>query len=104
MTASNATSEKMLKKPQVFASPDTAQMTPFKPSFNWFPGEHRVPGGTFPLPPLSAELCTKLPPPSCFEGPYVILDQLVKAITSADLVPKVVTNNGDVNGKKLIVQ
>ena len=55
------------------------------------------------MPPLSAELCTKLPPPSCFEGPYVILDQLVKAITNADLVPKVVSikveKNGDVNGK-----
>ena len=77
--------EKVKKPLPTLAAPDIAQMTPFKPTFNWFPGEHRVPGGIFPMPPLAADLCTKLPPPDCFNGPYVILDQLLRTVATANL-------------------
>ena len=43
---------------------------------NWRPGEFMVPGGGFPLPPAAAELASQLPPPTCFKGPYVIIDKL----------------------------
>lgn len=57
--------------------PDTSQMIPYKPKTNPLPGEHPVPGGTFPQPPAAAHLCTLLPPPSCFRGPFVHVDQLI---------------------------
>lgn len=34
-------------------------------------------GGTFPLPPAAAHLCTLLPPPHCFRGPFVHIDILM---------------------------
>lgn len=57
--------------------PDYAQMIPYKPKTNPLPGEHPVPGGSFPMPPAAAHLCTLLPPPTCFRGPFVHLDTLM---------------------------
>ena len=37
------------------------------------------------MPPHAADLCTKLPPPDCFNGPYVILDQLLRTLQSCTL-------------------
>jgi hypothetical protein len=51
----------------------------------WIPGEHKVPGGGFPLPPLSAELCQILPPPTSFNGPFVIVDRLIEIFNKMDL-------------------
>ena len=90
------TAEKSKKKTPTLVSPDISQLTPFKvgiflvksnlsfsikciclsiyffqPSFNWIPGEHRVPGGTFPMPPLAADFCARLPPPRCYQGMLV---------------------------------
>jgi cleavage stimulation factor subunit 3 len=62
--------------PDHIARPDFSQMVPFKPKVNWRPGEFMVPSGGFPLPPAAAELATQLPPPTCFKGPYVIIDKL----------------------------
>ena len=82
----NHESEKKVKKqPLAVATPDISQMTPFKPTYHWYPGQHRIPGGVFPLPPLAADLCSKLPPPQCFEGPYVILDNLLRTLCNANL-------------------
>ena len=102
---------KAFKKPISFSTPDTSQMTPFKPTFNWYPGQHRIPGGVFPLPPLAAELCSKLPPPRCFEGPYVILDNLLRTLSNVNLespvhdngnaAVKEEPNNGSSNKRKL---
>lgn len=36
-----------------------------------------VTGGAFPLPPSAAHLCTLLPPPNCFTGPFVLVDNLI---------------------------
>jgi len=102
---------KAFKKPISFSTPDVSQMTPFKPTFNWYPGQHRIPGGVFPLPPLAAELCSKLPPPRCFEGPYVILDNLLRTLSNVNLespvhdngnaAVKEEPNNGSNNKRKL---
>lgn len=57
--------------------PDFSQMIPFKPKSNAYPGEHPITGGTFPQPPALAALCAQLPPPVCFQGPFVAVDQLI---------------------------
>ncbi|XP_054289118.1 protein suppressor of forked isoform X2 [Macrosteles quadrilineatus] len=57
--------------------PDLSQMVPFKPKRDPYVGEHPTPGGTFPLPPAAAHLCTLLPPPNCFHGPFVVVDSLI---------------------------
>uniref|UniRef100_A0A1B6J9Z5 Suppressor of forked domain-containing protein n=1 Tax=Homalodisca liturata TaxID=320908 RepID=A0A1B6J9Z5_9HEMI len=57
--------------------PDLSQMIPFKPKRESYVGEHPVSGGSFPLPPAAAHLCTLLPPPTCFTGPFVMVDSLI---------------------------
>ncbi|KAG5881074.1 hypothetical protein JTB14_020404 [Gonioctena quinquepunctata] len=57
--------------------PDYSQMIPYKPKANPLPGEHPVPGGSFPPPPSASHLCTLLPPPNCFRGPFVHIDILM---------------------------
>lgn len=34
-------------------------------------------GGTFPPPPTASHLMTMLPPPDCFQGPFVGVDSLI---------------------------
>ncbi|XP_059095388.1 cleavage stimulation factor subunit 3-like isoform X2 [Tigriopus californicus] len=76
--------------------PDTGMMTPFKPKVKWIPGEHRVPGGGFPMPPAAAELCQNLPPPQSFQGPFVVVDRLMELFTHISLPDKleVAESNG----------
>ena len=62
--------------PDHIPRPDFSQMVPFKPKVNWRPGEFMLPGGTFPLPPAAQELVQVLPPPTCFNGPHVIVEKL----------------------------
>ncbi|XP_017774407.1 PREDICTED: protein suppressor of forked [Nicrophorus vespilloides] len=69
----------------VLPKPDLAQLIPYKPKFNPSPGDHPVPGGVFPQPPAVAQLCTILPPPSCFRGPFVIVDQLIEIFNRIQL-------------------
>lgn len=61
----------------VLIRPDFSQMIPYKPKANAYPGEHPLPGGSFPQPPALAHLCSRLPPPQCFHGPFVIIDKLI---------------------------
>ncbi|XP_065168687.1 protein suppressor of forked isoform X1 [Atheta coriaria] len=68
---------KPVEDESVLPRPDVSQMIPYKPKFNPQPGEHPVPGGVFPQPPAVAQLCTILPPPSCFRGPFVVVDQMM---------------------------
>lgn len=67
--------------------PDFSQMIPYKPKANAFPGEHPLAGGTFPQPPALAALCSMLPPPVCFRGPFVSVDMLID-IFSRILLPE----------------
>ncbi|KAF2897562.1 hypothetical protein ILUMI_08611 [Ignelater luminosus] len=83
----------------ILPKPDISQMIPYKPKANALPGEHPVPGGSFPMPPTAAHLCTQLPPPSCFRGPFVNLDQLIdiyNRIQLPDAIPMPAENGGDV--------
>lgn len=91
--------------------PDLSQMIPYKPKVNALPGEHPVQGryfytyprlcnknnniyyricrcvtgGSFPLPPAAAQLCTILPPPGCFRGPFVAVDLLMDVFSRIQL-------------------
>ncbi|XP_018329135.1 protein suppressor of forked isoform X2 [Agrilus planipennis] len=78
--------------------PDTAHMIPYKPKSNPLPGEHPIPGGSFPMPPSAAHLCTMLPPPSCFRGPFVNIDQMIEIFNRVQLpemIPTSAENGGD---------
>lgn len=57
--------------------PDFSQMIPYKPKKNAYHGEHPLAGGSFPQPPALSALCAMLPPPLCFRGPFVSIDQLI---------------------------
>lgn len=57
--------------------PDFSQMIPYKPKKNAYHGEHPLAGGCFPQPPALSALCAMLPPPVCFRGPFVSIDQLI---------------------------
>ncbi|GLG95529.1 Protein suppressor of forked [Gryllus bimaculatus] len=77
--------------------PDFTQMIPFKPKANSIPGDHPVPGGVFPQPPAAAQLCTLLPPPGCFRGPFVAVDMLIDVFNKIQLPetpPLPVADNG----------
>ncbi|XP_018561901.1 protein suppressor of forked [Anoplophora glabripennis] len=79
--------------------PDYSQMIPYKPKSNALPGEHPVSGGTFPQPPAAAHLCTLLPPPHCFRGPFVHIDILMDIFIRIHLpenFPPPSENGGDV--------
>ncbi|CAG9770173.1 unnamed protein product [Ceutorhynchus assimilis] len=78
--------------------PDYAQMVPYKPKNKVLPGEHPVPGGSFPMPPAAAHLCTSLPPPNCFRGPFVHIDILMDIFNRLHLPEQVPapTEHGDV--------
>ncbi|CAG9829606.1 unnamed protein product [Diabrotica balteata] len=79
--------------------PDYSQMIPYKPKAKALPGEHPVPGGTFPMPPAAAHLCTLLPPPTCFRGPFVHIDILMDIFNRIYLpenFPTPAESNGDV--------
>lgn len=32
------------------------------------------------MPPAASQLCSMLPPPSCFHGPFVVVDQIMELI------------------------
>lgn len=46
---------------------------------------HAFVGGSFPLPPAAAQLCTILPPPGCFRGPFVAVDLLMDVFSRIQL-------------------
>lgn len=91
----------LLLDPDNLAKPDFSQMVPFKPKVNWRPGEFMVPGGAFPLPPSAAELCTLLPPPHCFKGPYVMVDKLCDIFDKIRLPDTASTAGTEPNSAKL---
>ncbi|KAF2368245.1 Suppressor of forked [Trinorchestia longiramus] len=70
---------------KAFARPDFSQMIPYKPKIKYVPGEHPIPGGSFPPPPTVSNLLSILPPPSCFRGPFVRVDALIELILRINL-------------------
>ncbi|XP_052902709.1 protein suppressor of forked [Anopheles moucheti] len=73
------------EQPQKTARHDFTQMIPYKPKPNAFPGEHPMPGGTFPQPAALAALCAILPPPISFQGPFVAVDKLIEVFNRIQL-------------------
>uniref|UniRef100_A0A672FSX2 Cleavage stimulation factor subunit 3 n=1 Tax=Salarias fasciatus TaxID=181472 RepID=A0A672FSX2_SALFA len=49
------------------------------------PGLHPVPGGVFPVPPAAVILMKLLPPPTCFTGPFVQVDELMETFRRCTL-------------------
>ncbi|CAF4257525.1 unnamed protein product, partial [Rotaria sp. Silwood2] len=60
--------------------PDIKHLMPFRPTRNPLPGSHPTPGGIFPLPDTALYLVKVLPPPRNFEGPFVIIDELMDRV------------------------
>ena len=79
--------------PKKIFTPDTSQMVPFKPKFKWIVGEHRVSGGTFPIPPAASALCQTLPPPDCYQGPFVMVDRLMDVFMTMKLPNSLLPGN-----------
>ncbi|CAH0394855.1 unnamed protein product [Bemisia tabaci] len=75
--------------------PDVSQMIPYKPKRNAFIGEHPIPGGSFPPPPAVAQLMATLPPPGCFHGPFVAVDQLLEIFDKIQIPDKPPVPKGD---------
>ena len=85
-----------------YAKPDLSQMIPFKPRRFPAPGSHPVAGGEYPMPEggyiifgkflmnfLAAHNVLKLmPPPVCFHGPFVRVDDLIAKFRSSELPEK----------------
>uniref|UniRef100_G3PU25 Cleavage stimulation factor subunit 3 n=1 Tax=Gasterosteus aculeatus aculeatus TaxID=481459 RepID=G3PU25_GASAC len=72
------------RKPE-YPKPDTNQMIPFQPRHMAPPGLHPVPGGVFPVPPAAVVLMKLLPPPTCFTGPFVQVDELMETFRRCTL-------------------
>ncbi|XP_064401775.1 cleavage stimulation factor subunit 3-like [Halichondria panicea] len=66
------------------SKPDLQQMLPFKPSSVSGVGMNAVPGGCFPLPSELSNLLSRLPPPDCFHGPFVQLNELMALLDTSD--------------------
>ncbi|KAJ8416258.1 hypothetical protein AAFF_G00382800 [Aldrovandia affinis] len=77
------------RKPE-YPKPDTNQMIPFQPRHLAPPGLHPVPGGVFPVPPTAVVLMKLLPPPTCFTGPFVQIDELMESFSRCTLPDTVV--------------
>uniref|UniRef100_A0A3Q2YFW5 Cleavage stimulation factor subunit 3 n=1 Tax=Hippocampus comes TaxID=109280 RepID=A0A3Q2YFW5_HIPCM len=72
------------RKPE-YPKPDTNQMIPFQPRHLAAPGLHPVSGGVFPVPPVAVILMKLLPPPTCFTGPFVQVDELIETFRRCTL-------------------
>lgn len=72
----------------VYPRPDTGQMIPFKPKQIVPTGAHLVAGGVFPPPPAASELMMRLPPPTCFMGPFVAVDDMLELFKNLNLPEK----------------
>ncbi|XP_057688471.1 cleavage stimulation factor subunit 3 [Corythoichthys intestinalis] len=68
-----------------YPKPDINQMIPFQPRHMAPPGLHPVPGGVFPVPPVAVLLMKLLPPPTCFTGPFVQVDELIETFRRCTL-------------------
>ncbi len=82
--ASGAVAQRASKK--ALPVPDVNQMIPFKPTKSrilHMPGF--ITGGVFSFPPAVNDLVKRLPPPNVFEGPFVVVDELIKVFQQLDM-------------------
>ena len=85
--------------PDYVPRPDFSQMVPFKPKVSWRPGIQL--GGEFPPPPAAQDLLKILPPPSCFQGPHVIVDKLLEKFNQIRLSESLQVTGGEGHSTKL---
>ncbi|CAF4947704.1 unnamed protein product [Rotaria sp. Silwood1] len=80
-TSSSSSLEQTIRdRRAILPRPDIKHMMPFRPTRNPLPGSHPTPGGVFPLPDTALYLVKVLPPSRNFEGPFVIIDELMERI------------------------
>ncbi|XP_063711012.1 cleavage stimulation factor subunit 3-like [Symsagittifera roscoffensis] len=85
VTSGGLYGDEISSRSQLYPLPDTTQMIPFKPNRSSAAESLIVPGGDFPIPPAAASILRKLPPPNCFQGPFVILDEFMKQMLELEL-------------------
>ena len=51
-----------------------------------------LPGGSFPPPPAAQDVLKLLPPPSCFQGPHVMVDKLMETFNKIRLADSLQTS------------
>ncbi|XP_019857540.1 PREDICTED: cleavage stimulation factor subunit 3 [Amphimedon queenslandica] len=86
-----------------YSKPDLKQMISFKPSTTHGVGMNAVPGGHFPLPSSLANLLSLLPPPHCFQGPFVQVDQLIDMIIHSS-IPEISSSQPGLSSTRVINQ
>ncbi|KAI0982479.1 hypothetical protein GJ496_003946 [Pomphorhynchus laevis] len=64
--------------------PNTSSMLPYNPTAKAPIGLHLLSGGIFLEPNACYELLRMLPPPSCFHGPFVMIDKLLDIIVQTE--------------------
>eukprot|EP00794_Sanderia_malayensis_P012786 gene12786-14097_t len=74
-------------EPLEYPLPDYAQMKSFKPipTGTRAAGPRVALGGIFPPPEPAMDLMANLPPPKCFHGPFVKVDELMALISECNL-------------------
>ncbi|XP_046843995.1 cleavage stimulation factor subunit 3-like [Xenia sp. Carnegie-2017] len=103
--------DETMNLPTKFPAPNLSQMSPFKPVPKGTAGVHHIPGGVFPVPPAAAHLISLMPPPMCFQGPFVMVDELLKMIADCHLqkpqttsLPEGSYNGGGIRSESMIVE
>ncbi|CAF3778055.1 unnamed protein product [Rotaria magnacalcarata] len=69
----------------ILPRPDIKHLMPFRPTRNPLPGSHSTSGGVFPLPDTALYLVKVLPPSRNFEGPFVIIDELMERVARLNI-------------------
>ncbi|CAF0768409.1 unnamed protein product [Brachionus calyciflorus] len=69
-----------------FPEPDMTKMYPFKQNRDNITALQPVPGGgLFLFPSIFGDLIKRLPPPSCFDGPFVAIDEFIAHLQALKL-------------------
>ncbi|ALC49674.1 su-f- [Drosophila busckii] len=92
---SNGDAEADGEATQPLPRPDFTQMIPYKPRSCAHPGAHPLAGGVFPQPPALAAVCSALPPPNSFRGPFVSVELLFDIFMRLNLPETAPQPNGD---------
>jgi len=87
---------------RILPRPDIKHMMPFRPTKNSLPGSHPTNGGVFPLPDTAMYLVKVLPPARNFEGPFVIVDELMERLSRIVICDCKLTSSNKFSKKKKI--
>ena len=83
--SANPFNRNIITRPR-YPEPDTSKMYPFKQKRDNITALQPVPGGgLFLYPSICADIIKRLPPPSCFNGPFVAIDEFIAHFQSLKL-------------------